>query len=512
MTLPLTIPALAALAAKRFGEADAVRERGESWSYVALWHRIEAAARAFIANGVQAGDRVAIWAPNRREWIVAAVAAQAAGASIVPLNTRLKGREAGDILRRTHASMLFTVSAFLGTDYVALLAAQSLPDLRRTILFDRDWDAFVAEGSDAPDGAVATTMARLSEDDVSDIMFTSGTTGTPKGVLTSHAAIIPMFRNWGETVGLSRGDRYLVINPFFHSFGFKAGWVAALIAGATILPVETFDTDAVLDTIERERVSFLPGPPTIYQSMLARTAERPRNLSSLRVAVTGAATVPPVLIRRMLDELGFEVVLTAYGMTECSNITTCRQGDAPTLVAESCGKAVPGLEVIIADDDGREIPRGGTGEILVRGRGVMLGYLDDAAATAEAIDTGGWLHTGDIGTMDEDGYVSITDRKKDIYISGGFNCYPAEIEKLLSEHPAVQAVAVIGVPDERMGEVGHAFVVPRAGTPITGDNLRTWARETMANYKVPRAVVLVDDLPRNAGGKVVKAELREMVS
>ncbi|WP_298674476.1 FadD3 family acyl-CoA ligase [uncultured Sphingomonas sp.] len=507
MALPPTIPHLAAEAAARFGDRPALLGDDENWSFAELWRRAREAASAFLAQGVVSGERIAIWAPNRREWIVATIGAQTIGAAIVPLNTRLKGREAGDILRRTGARLLFTVGDFLGVDYPTLLADEALPDLERTILFDRDWDAFLAQGAGADDPRIAGALAALGPDTLSDIMFTSGTTGTPKGVLTTHGRIIPMFSAWGDAVGLCEGDIYLIVNPFFHSFGFKAGWVAALIAGATIVPMATFDVARMIEHIERDRISFLPGPPTIFQSLLAARAF---DSSSLRCAVTGAATVPPILIERMQRELGFQTVVTAYGMTECSAITSCRQGDPVELVASSCGKALPGLEVKCADDAGREVARGQEGEVLVRGYGVMLGYLADASATAEAIDPDGWFHTGDVGVMDAGGYLRITDRKKDMYISGGFNCYPAEIEKLLSAHPAIGAVAVIGVPDERMGEIGHAFVVPRPGAMVDSDTLIGWARENMANYKAPRRITLLDALPLNASGKVVKPELRAM--
>jgi acyl-CoA synthetase (AMP-forming)/AMP-acid ligase II len=502
-----TIPHLAQAAAQRFGDAAAILEAGETWSYQQLWDKVRQAASAMLKAGITRGDRVAIWAPNRKEWIVAAIASQLAGAAVVPLNTRLKGREAGEILRRTSAKMLFMVDAFLGTDYPALIKNEDLSALKHTILFDKDWAAFLAEG-DLSDDAVDAALAQCTADDGSDIMFTSGTTGIPKGVLTTHGRILPMFDNWTKLVDLRRGDTYLIINPFFHSFGFKAGWVAAMIVGAKIIPMAIFDVQKAIDHIEHDRVAFIPGPPTIFQALLAELSGRKFDSSSLRSAMTGAATVPPSLIKRMYDELGFERVLTAYGMTECTNITSCLPGDPPELVANSCGKAVPGLEVCIADDQGEEVARGETGEIFVRGYGVMLGYLDDPSATAEAIDTDGWLHTGDVGTMDDAGYVRITDRKKDMYISGGFNCYPAEVEKLLAAHPAIEMVAVVGVPDERMGELGKAFVVKRRGTELNETQVIAWARENMANYKVPRSVSFVDCLPQNAAGKVMKTELR----
>lgn len=506
--LPPTIPHLAQAAAAKWGDAAAVLEHGETWSFDQLWEKVRAAAAAFLAAGIVKGDRIAIWAPNSREWIVAAIGAQSAGAAVVPLNTRLKGREAGDILRRTQAKMLFTVEAFLGTSYPDLLEGEDLLALQRTVCFDHDWHAFVSEGKAIGRELVDAALSELAADDVSDIMFTSGTTGTPKGVLTTHNRIIPMFKHWTEVVDLRPGDPYLIVNPFFHSFGFKAGWVTALIAGAVIVPMAVFDVAKMIEHIEKDRIAFIPGAPTIYQSLLAELAGRTFDSSSLRSAMTGAATVPPILIERMHKELGFERVLTAYGMTECSNITACRKGDPIDLVANSCGKAIPGMEVQCVDDTGVEVARGEQGEILARGYGVMLGYLDDPEATAAAIDSDGWLHTGDIGVMDDNGYLRITDRKKDMYISGGFNCYPAEIEKLLSSHPAIEMVAVIGVPDDRMGEIGKAFVILRPGASATQGEIIAWARENMANYKVPRHVSFVDDLPRNAAGKVMKTELR----
>lgn len=506
--LPATIPHVAEDAARKWEGQPAIIEHGETWTFGELWQRARAAGSAFLAAGIGHGDRVAIWAPNSREWIVAALGIMMTEAAIVPLNTRLKGREAGDILRRTGARMLLTVGEFLGTDYPALIAGEDLPLLERTILLDREWTEFVAASGRPDDPAIDAALARLAPSDVSDIMFTSGTTGAPKGVISTHDRIVPMFRHWVDVMGLEAGERYLIINPFFHSFGFKAGWVAALIAGAVIVPMASFDIPEVIRHIEHDRINFLPGPPTIYQSLLAAKAERDFDTSSLRGAATGAASVPPELIRRMRSELGLVDTVTAYGMTECSTITACRRGDDAELIATSVGKAIPGLEVRITDEAGREVPRGETGEIQVRGYGVMAGYLDDPQATAEAIDSEGWLHTGDVGVMDEAGYVRITDRLKDMYISGGFNCYPAEIEKLLSEHPEVGMVAVIGVPDERLGEIGKAFVVPRPGTAPDAEGLKAWARENMANYKVPGIFEIVAELPLNASGKVLKTELR----
>lgn len=506
--LPPTIPHAAERAAALWPDAPALLERGETWSFARLWAECRKSAAAFLTHGVSHGDRVAIWAPNSREWVVAAVGAMIAGATLVPLNTRLKGIEAGDILRRTRARMLFTVDEFLGIDFPALLKDEKIPDLETTVRFDHNWHNFIAKGKTVPEAEIDEALARLTPDHISDIIFTSGTTGAPKGVMMTYGRVIPQCGVWIANTGLAHGERYLIVNPFFHSFGFKAGWVVCLLAGATMLPMAQFDSAETARLIEQERVNFIPGPPTIFQMLLAHKEAHPFDASSMRGGTSGAASVPPVLIERMRSELNMRDVITAYGMTECVNITGCRMGDSAETIANTCGCAVAGNEVIVAGPDGTELPRGETGEVRVRGQGVMLGYLDDPRATAEAIDPEGWLHTGDVGTMDERGYLRITDRLSDMYISGGFNVYPAEVEKLLANHPAVAMSAVVGVTDARMGEVGKAFVVLRGEACTSEADLLAWSRDNMANYKVPRSFVLVNELPRNAAGKVLKTALR----
>ena len=506
--LPPTIPHAAERAARLWPDAPALIEPGESRTFAQLWDECRTAAAAFLAAGIGEGERVAIWAPNSSEWIVAAVGAMTAGATLVPLNTRLKGIEAGDILRRTRAQLLFTVDDFLGINYPVLLQGEALPELDEVITFSATWGQFLEKGRAVPPAQVDAALARLTPDHVSDIIFTSGTTGAPKGVMMTYGRVIPQCGVWIENTGLTRGELYLIANPFFHSFGFKAGWVVCLLAGATMLPVAQFDVAEVARLIEEQRVNFMPGPPTIFQMLLAHKEAHPFDASSMRGGTSGAASVPPVLIERMRSELHMRDVITAYGMTECVNISGCRMGDPAETIANTCGVAVAGNEVIIAGPDGAELPRGEVGEIWVRGQGVMLGYLDDAQATAEAIDADGWLHTGDVGTMDEHGYLRITDRLKDMYISGGFNVYPAEVEKLLANHPAIAMAAVVGLPDERMGEIGKAYVVLRPGMATSEAELSEWSRANMANYKVPRTFAVVGDLPRNAAGKVLKTALR----
>ena len=514
-----TTPRLARDAAERFGDREAVADEGVRLSFDQLYHEARQAARGFLAGGVSHGDRIAIWAPNIHEWVVTLLGAHMAGAVVVPINTRFKGEEAGYILDTSGASMLFTVTGFLDTDYVQLLRAakRDRSRLHDIVVLRGDapegsiaWSDFCARGLDATEADVDRQMASVKPDNLSDILFTSGTTGRPKGVMCTHGQTVRAFADWADVVGLQEGDRYLIVNPFFHAFGYKAGILACLMTGATIIPHAVFDPAAVLERIGHERISMLPGPPALFQSILNTPDLARHDLSSLRLAVTGAAVIPVELIVRMREELGFERVITGYGLTEASGIVTmCRHDDDPETIATTSGRAIPGVEVSVVDDAGQEVERGQPGEVIVRGYNVMRGYLDDPEQTAEAIDAGGWLHTGDIGVMDERGNLRITDRKKDMFIVGGFNAYPAEIENLLLGHSGIAQVAVIGIPDERLGEVGMAFVVPRAGEAIGPDDVVEWAREHMANYKAPRHVEVVDALPLNASGKVLKTELRE---
>jgi acyl-CoA synthetase (AMP-forming)/AMP-acid ligase II len=521
-----TIPALLRAVAQDRSDAEVVVdhscEPAMRMTYSELLERVNKLAAALISEGVQQGDRIAIWAPNCWEWIVALLGLQSAGAVLVPLNTRYKGLEAADILRRSHARMLFTVEGFLGNEYVSMLRATEgdLPNLQRIVLL-RDaglgpeqtctLDEFIAEHADTADqSAVTTRVAQISGEDLSDLLFTSGTTGQPKGVMLTHAQTLRAFGDWAQIVGLQESDRYLVINPFFHAFGYKAGIISSLISGATLVPVSVFDLDVVLDLIESERISVLPGPPTIYQGLLNHPGFDPKRTTSLRLAVTGAAVVPVELVEQMRDTLGFATVVTAYGMTEASGIaTTCRREDAAELIASTSGRAYPGVEVRVVDEAGAELPASEPGEVLVRGYNVMSGYFEDPAKTAETIDSDGWFHTGDVGVMDANGYLRITDRIKDMFIVGGFNAYPAEIERLLLLHPEIAQVAVIGVPDERLGEVGYAYVIATSGTMPDSAEIISWARDNMANFKAPKYVEVVDELPLNASGKVLKFELRD---
>jgi len=512
----MTIPRTLARAAERWGTALALDDEGVRFSFTELAAASERAARGFLAVGLGPGERAAIWAPNLWEWVVAALGIQSVGGVLVPLNTRFKAPEAAYVLRRSRARVLCAVGDFLGMNYADALGAEPLADLAHVVVFRGTakrgipWDAFLAGGERVPASEARARANEVSPESLSDLLFTSGTTGHPKGVMTAHGQNLRVFDVWSRGVGIRAGDRYLIVNPFFHSFGYKAGWLACLIRGASAIPMQVFDAAKAMERIARERIEVLPGPPTIYHSLLAYPERPKHDLSSLRLAVTGAAAVPVELVRRMRSELGFESVITAYGLTECcGTVSMCLPGDDAETIATTSGRALPDTEVRCVDEDGKEVARGVPGEIVVRGYNVMRGYFEDPGETAKAIDADGWLHTGDVGVMDERGYLRITDRIKDMFIVGGFNCYPAEIENHLYGYPGLGQVAVVGIPDERMGEVGMAFVVPAPGATIEPAKLVAWCREQMANYKVPRRVEIVTALPTNASGKVLKYELRK---
>jgi acyl-CoA synthetase (AMP-forming)/AMP-acid ligase II len=509
MTEVDTTVALVENAAREWPGAEALVDGDIRLTFAQLSDAVQQSARAAIAAGVDPGDRVAIWAPNMAEWVIAALGIHAAGAAIVPLNTRFKGEEAAYILRKSRAKLLLTVQGFLGFDYPAMLEGHDLPDLQRVVVLRSDsWNEYLAAGEKIDASEVQSRAAAVKSDDVSDLIFTSGTTGRPKGVMSTHGQTVRVFRDWSGILGLRAGDRYLVVNPFFHTFGYKAGFVAAIMRGATTVPLPVFEVPAVLDLVSREKITMLPGPPTLFQTILDHPDRANYDLSSLRLCATGAAVIPVELVKRMRAEL-FETVITAYGLTESTGVATmCRPDDDAEIIANTSGRAIPEVEVRIVDDANNEVPRGEPGEIVVRGYNIMRGYFEDPEQTAETIDADGWLHTGDIGDMDAGGNIRITDRKKDMFIVGGFNAYPAKIESSLLRHPAVSVAAVVGIPDERMGEVGMAWIVRKPGVDATEDEIIAWARDEMANYKVPRRVAFVDALPLNASGKVLKHELR----
>jgi len=519
-----SIPAMLAATVARFGDRPALVDGPVERSWAQLNEAAVEVAASLVATGVQPGERVGIWAPNGAEWVTAVLGLLAAGAVLVPVNTRFKGPEAAELLRRAGVGVLVTTAGFLGNDYPALLedAGADLPDLETVVLTGGHptsassrssvvvgWDELLDRATPAARDEVARRAGSLGPEDPSDILFTSGTTGSPKGVVMTHRRTLAVASDWAAMTGLGPDDRYLMVNPYFHMFGLKAGILACVAAGATMLPQPVFDVDRVLARVADERVTVLPGPPTLYQSLLDHPGRSDHDLSSLRVAVTGAADIPVALVRRVHDELPFRLVITGYGLTEAGTAFATGEADDIETVATTVGRPRPGFELRIVDGSGREVAPGEAGEVVLRGPSVMAGYLDDPEATAAALSDDGWLRTGDLGTVDGAGCLRIVGRVKDMFIVGGFNAYPAEIENALLRHPDVAQAAVVGIPDERLGEVGMAFLVLRPGADLTPASLVGWCRGQMANYKVPRAVELVDALPVNATGKVEKQVLRQ---
>ncbi|MFT4200191.1 FadD3 family acyl-CoA ligase [Gordonia sp. (in: high G+C Gram-positive bacteria)] len=477
-----------------------------------LLGQVRVFAAALVASGVEPGDRVAIWAPNSYHWPIAALGTHYAGAVLVPLNTRYTISEAADIIERSDARLVVTVGEFVGTNRLADLLGNPVGEGRTIVGIDLTgsgappapaigWAEFMTRGTDL--SAADARADHVEPTDLSDILFTSGTTGAPKGVLAEHRHTIAGAHGWGANGGLTDADRYLQANPYFHTFGYKAGILVSILFGATMVPLAVFSPTAAMRAVDEHKITVFPGAPTVFQTILDSPERSGYDLSSLRLVVTGATVVPVVLVERLQSDLGVETVLTAYGQTETSGfITTCTAEDDDVTVATTCGRAYPGMEIKLDNPDDS-----GAGEVLARGAMVMRGYLDDPAATAKTIDDEGWLHTGDVGTIDSHGNLKITDRLKDMYICGGFNVYPAEVEQVLSRVDGVAEVAVIGVPDERLGEVGRAFVTAKPGAAVDEDAVVAYAREHLANFKVPRSVVVVEEFPRNAAGKILKREL-----
>lgn len=512
-----TIAGLVRTNAARRGDALAVVDGDLRWTHAELARAVHGSGAAALAAGVGPGDRVAVWAPNSGTWVAAALGAVSVGAVLVPLSTRFMGAEAAHVVTKARPDLLFTVTDFLGRDQVAMLEAELPPERRprTTVVLRGDvpdgciaWGEYLDGGRAVADADVDAAQAAVDPGQPSDMFFTSGTTGFPKGVLAAHGQVLRANALFMWSVGVEEGDRVLCVNPLFHGFGYKAALLGTLALGGATFLEPMFEAGRVLRLIETERLTVVPAPPTVFSDLLEHPDRDEHDLSSLHRAFTGATNVPPTLIDRMRSELGIATVTTAYGQTEATTLAFTTIEDDPEDIKTWAGRAIEDVELKIVDDDGAELPRGEPGEIVARGFIVMLGYFEDEEGTRAAVDADGWLHTGDIGVMDERGFVRVTDRKKDMYISGGLNVYPAEVENLLCRHEAVAAAAVVGVADQRLGEVGAAYVVPRRGTTVDPADLVTWARTVMSNYKVPRHVRLVDQLPVNAGGKVLKTELR----
>lgn len=519
-----TIPALLRNAARRYGRKPALASAADGLiGFDALDREADKVARALLADGLKKGDRVGIWAPNMWEWVAAAAGAQRVGGVIVPLNTRLRGGEVADIVRRAHITRLFSVGDFLDRYYPDMLRGEPMPGLRRIIVLradtaklrgcEQDWHSFMAAGATVSETLLIERAAAVTPDDLADIMFTSGTTGLPKGAVFDHKRSLGGGRAWNGLSGMTADDRYCVFGPFSHNASYKAGWVAGLMAGSTVFWPDAYDGASILSLIADNGITVMPAPPTVWQEVLAHPNRSDFNMDCLRFLSTGATTIPIELMRRLRRDTQIEVLSTGYGMTECcGSATHTLWEDDIERVANTVGKPIAGTQIRIADAQGNPVPQGEAGEVLIRDDKLLIGYLGEHDTLLPALDAEGWLRSGDVGHIDTDGYLRITDRLKDMYIVGGFNVYPAEIERQIGSLEGLHACAIIGVPDARLGEVGHAFIVRSAGSNLSEAGVIAWCKTHLANYKVPRSVSFVDSLPRNTTGKVLKFELKAMLA
>lgn len=513
-----TIPRLLSEAAARWKDKPALVAKDVTVSFAELDRKATEVARAFLAAGLRKGDPVALWAPNMWEWVAVAVGAQRIGGVLVPLNTRLRGGEVADVVRRSGARYLVTIGDFLGRYYPDMLRDQDMPDLRKTIVLrtakpgDESWDHFLALGAKADESLLGQRIADVREDDIADIMFTSGTTGLPKGAVFDHRRSIGGGRAWQYIARMNADDRFCVFGPFSHNASYKAGWVVGLLTGSSIYWPEAYDAESILSLIADNRITVMPAPPTVWLEAHSHPNRADWDTSSLRYLSTGATTVPIELMKRLKRDMNIPVISTGYGMTECcGSATHTKDEDGIERLFHTVGCPLPGTEIKIVGPDGRALPTGEAGEVLIRDDKLLIEYLGNPEATLATLDEDGWLHSGDIGSLGVDGYLKITDRMKDMYIVGGFNVYPAEIERQMSQLAGLHHCAIVGVPDPRLGEVGHAFVVRAAGSTLTEAEVIAWSKQNLANYKVPRGVTFVDELPMNSSGKVLKFKLKDLV-
>jgi acyl-CoA synthetase (AMP-forming)/AMP-acid ligase II len=526
---------LAAIA-ERHADLPAVLDGDAVLTFPELLAEARRVAGGLQELGVRPGDRVAVWVPNCWQWMATAFGIWELGAVIVPIGTPYPGIEAASMLSRTEPRVHDGVHDLWGVDPLALLEPElgaprrdhrfaRLPSLEHVVVVDPGGQGGAAPGvgagehtfdglrvaGDRVDPAALAPAGGVHPDAPCEILFTSGTTGRPKAVVLGHWQMLRAHWTWATIAGLRAGDRFLIVSPYAHGAGINVGLMGCMSHAVTNVPVARFDPVDGAALVERHRVTALLGPPALYQHLL-EAASGGADLSSLRVGIVGTASVPTELIERIRDGLGLDRIVNAYGLTEGGVVAMTRDDDTVDVMSRTSGRALPDVELRIAgdDDDGGDgdVPTGEPGEILVRSYALALDYWGEPEVLAGSRTADGWFRTGDIGTLDAAGNVSVVDRKHDMFIVGGFNAYPAEIEDLLSRHPDVGQVAVVGVPDARLGEVGIAYAVPSAGRALDPGAVVAWARGAMANYKVPRAVVALDALPLNANGKVDKVELR----
>ena len=501
---------------ERHGDSEALVVPHQDYraTYRQLWEQVSLAARGLIARGVRRGDRVGIWSPNRFEWVVVQYATARIGAVLVNVNPAYRTTELEYALRQSGVSFVILARAFRQTDYVRMIGEvkRACPELREALVLEDGWESLLRDGEDVPEDALADAEARLQFDDPINIQYTSGTTGFPKGATLSHHNILNNGFFIGETVEYTPADRVCIPVPFYHCFGMVLGNLACTTHGACIVvPGEAFEPGAVLRITAQERCTSLYGVPTMFIAELEHADFGTYDLSRLRTGIMAGSPCPVEVMKKVQSRMHMREVTICYGMTETSPVSTQSALDDPLEKrVGTVGRVHPHVEVKVVDPEtGEMVRRGSSGELCTRGYSVMLGYWDNTVATADVIDTARWMHTGDLATMDDDGYVNIVGRIKDMIIRGGENIYPREVEEFLYTHPDISDVQVIGVPSERYGEEVMAWVKAKDGATPTAESLEAFCRGRIASNKIPRYWKFVDAFPMTVTGKVQKYLMRE---
>jgi fatty-acyl-CoA synthase len=503
--------------AQRFPTCEAlvVRHQNVRLTYLQLWLKTTELANSLLALGVQRGDRVGIWAPNRYEWVIVQYATARIGAILVNINPAYKAAELEYVLNQSGVSLLILSKGFRQTDYVTILeqVLAKCPTLMRSVVLDSDWETLLKIGKSVSPDVIAKREQELHSNDAINIQYTSGTTGFPKGATLSHVNILNNGHFVARQLNYTEADRVCIPVPFYHCFGMVLANLACTSCGACmVVPGEAYDPLAVLETVQAEKCTSLYGVPTMFIAELDHPRFREFDVSSLRTGIMAGSPCPVELMKRVVTDLHMPEVAIGYGMTETSPISTMSALDDPIdRRVGSVGRVIPHVEIKIVDPaTGETVPHGVQGEFCTRGYSVMIGYWNNKEATTAAIDPDGWMHSGDLATMDEAGYVNITGRIKDMIIRGGENISPREIEEFLHTHPNVSQAQVIGVPSAKYGEEVMAWVMPKPGTTVTGDELAHFCTGKIATYKIPRYWKFVDAFPMTVTGKVQKFRMREI--
>ena len=532
-----TIGAYFDAACARYGERDALvsRHQNDRLTYAELKRRVDAVACALMRLGLEKGDRVAIWSQNNVEWLLTQHATAKAGLVLVNINPAYRRAELEYAINKVGCRAIILSPAFKTSNYIEMindlapelasskpgeLKAAKLPSLQFVVRLGEDktpgmsnFSELLTPPSDAEKDRLAALGATLKADEPINIQFTSGTTGNPKGATLTHRNILNNGFFVGEAIRLSEKDKICVPVPLYHCFGMVMANLGALTHGATLVyPAEAFDPLAVLQAVSEERCTTLYGVPTMFIGALDHPDFAKYDISSLRTGIMAGSPCPIEVMKRVIDQMHMREVTIAYGMTETSPVST-QSGveDSIELRVSTVGRVQPHVEIKIIDADGNTVPRGVTGEFCTRGYSIMRGYWGDVAKTAEAVDSDGWMHTGDLATMDEDGYCNIVGRIKDMVIRGGENVYPREIEEFLYRHPKIKDVQVVGLPDKKFGEELCAWIVPREGETLTEDEVRDFCKGQIAHYKVPRYIKFVDGFPMTVTGKIQKFLIRDQM-